>query len=150
MFHRLTRHTVRRLAEIVGLVTLAGCCAVVLHTRVYERFDRVRIRVVTSALQSDDGAVVVPISEAISLAGMPTALILRLQNNSPIVGQTVKANGGGSPLDCSVTPTSAPSRRSARRPGSASYVMRSMPTESCRTAHRQGSRVSSISGWPVG
>ena len=81
MFRRLTRHSVRRLVKIVGLVTLAGCCAVALPTRVYTRFDRVRIKVVTSPVQSVDGAVVVPISEATSLAGLPTALIL--QNDSP-------------------------------------------------------------------
>ena len=40
MFRRLTRHSVRRLVKIVGLVTLAGCCAVALPTRVYTARER--------------------------------------------------------------------------------------------------------------
>ena len=67
----------------MGLVILAGCSAVTLHARVYEQFDRVRIRVVTSELRSVDGSVVVPLPDVTSLSGMPTAIVLRLQNGSP-------------------------------------------------------------------
>ena len=84
--------------QVVGLIALSGCCAVALHTRVYERFDRVRIKVVTSALQPVDGAVVVPISDAAGLAGMPAALILGLQNGGP-EARTIGITVNGAWLD---------------------------------------------------
>lgn len=83
MFHGLKRHPRLALTKIVGLVVLAGCSAVALHTRVYEQFDRVRITIVRSERASVDGSVVVPLPDVTRLAGMPTAVVLQLQNRSP-------------------------------------------------------------------
>ena len=83
MFHGLTRQPRLALTKIVGLVVLAGCSAVVLHARVYEQFDRVRITVVRSERPSVDGSLVVQLPDVTRLAGMPTAVVLQLQNRSP-------------------------------------------------------------------
>ena len=82
MFQELKRQPRIGLAKIIGLVILAGCCATAFHARVYQQFDRVRIRVVTSEVQAVDGSVVVPLPDLTSLAGMPTAIVLRVQNGS--------------------------------------------------------------------
>ena len=78
-----TLHRVRsRLLRFVGVVAVAGCCAAVFHTRVYYEFDRIRIRVVTTPRPSVDGRVVVSLPDVDSLAETPTAVIVRLRNES--------------------------------------------------------------------
>ena len=69
-------------ARAVGIVTIAACCAVVFHTRVYKQFDPVRIRIVETNQISADRSVVLTLPDVASLSGSPTAIILRLRNRS--------------------------------------------------------------------
>ena len=68
--------------RFVAVVAMAGCCAAVFHTLVYYEFERTRIRVVTTPQPSVDGRVVVFLPDIDSLAETPTAVILRLRNES--------------------------------------------------------------------
>ncbi len=94
MFHRLKRPPLIGLVKIIGLAIIAVCSATALHTRVYQQFDRVRIRVVTSEVQAVDGSVVVPLPDLTSLAGMPTAIVLQAQNGSPETRTVLLVVGG--------------------------------------------------------
>ena len=95
MPHGMTRQSRRRLARVAALVAVAGCCAATLQLRVYDRFDRVRIRVVRSTLSPVDGVVVVPVPEVAALADAPAALILRLRNRG-VEARTVEVAVNGS------------------------------------------------------
>ena len=64
----------------VLLLTIAGCCATILYTRVYTDFERVRVRVVTTERASSQQAVVVSLPDLSGLAEFPTAVVLRLEN----------------------------------------------------------------------
>ena len=95
-------HRVRsRLVQFVGVVAIAGCCAAVFHTRVYYEFSRTRIRVVTTQQPSVDGRIVVVLPDLESLTATPTAVILRLRNESA-EDRTVEMFLGGAPLGRSV------------------------------------------------
>ena len=95
-------HRVRsRLVQFVGVVAIAGCCAAVFHTRVYYEFSRTRIRVVTTQQPSVDGRIVVFLPDLESLTATPTAVILRLRNESA-EDRTVQMFLGGAPLGRSV------------------------------------------------
>ena len=76
------------LTPFVLLLVLATFCATVLYTRVYARFDRVRIQVVTAERASSQRSVVVPLPDLSDLFGFPTAIVLRLEN-SGLVDRTV-------------------------------------------------------------
>lgn len=126
MFPELKRQPRIGLVKIIGLVILAGCCATAFHARVYQQFDRVRIRVVTSEVQAVDGSVVVPLPDLTSLVGMPTAIVLRVQNGSTET-RTVALVVRGAEVD-----------RFVIRPTQSLRVDFSIPT---RTSLHEGDRV---------
>ena len=59
---------------------MAASCAAVFHSRVYNEFDRVRVRVVTTPQVAVDGTIDVPLPAVDGLVQGPTAIILRLHN----------------------------------------------------------------------
>ena len=83
--------------QAVGLVLLAACCAVVLHTRVYKQFDHVRAKIVTAEQSPIDGLLVVPLDPT-RLVGASTSVVLRLANRSPDT-RTVRITIGTTPID---------------------------------------------------
>jgi hypothetical protein len=68
--------------RLVLLAALAGCCAAVLYARTYVDFERIRIRVVTTAQPAVDGRITVPLPRAPKLAGQPASVVLRLENHA--------------------------------------------------------------------
>ena len=60
---------------------LAGLCAVVLHARVYDHFERVRFRVLGAAQAASLGVVSVALPDLSRLSGQPAAIVLRLIND---------------------------------------------------------------------
>ncbi len=62
---------------------LAGCCAVVLYSRVYLDFQRVRVSLVREETVPAGGSVLVPLPDLSGLEGQATAIIIRLANEQP-------------------------------------------------------------------
>ena len=81
-----------RLTRVLLLTVLAGCCATVLYAQVYLQFDRVRIKVVTTERPSTQGSVVVSLPDLTRLAGIPAAIILRLENGEIARTVTISIN----------------------------------------------------------
>ena len=95
--------------RLLGLAVLAACCAAVLYGRVYQEFDRVRIKVVTASQFSSGNSLVVSLPDLTRLSGAPTAVVLRLRNSSRET-RTVGIAVGDSVLDR----VAVPSRRTVR------------------------------------
>ncbi len=72
------------LTRVLLITALAGCCATVLYARVYQQFDRVRVKVVTTEHRPSGGSVVVPLPDLSGLAGFPPAVVLRLENRDRV------------------------------------------------------------------
>ena len=70
---------VRLRRAIAWPLLLAAICVTVLGTRVYVDFERVRVRVVTSSRPADGSSLIVPLRNQQELAGLPVAIILRIQ-----------------------------------------------------------------------
>ena len=70
--------------RVLLLTAFAGCCATVLYARVYQQFDRVRVKVVTTERRPSGGFVVVPLPDLSGLAGFPPAVVLRLENRDRV------------------------------------------------------------------
>src|SRR6266571_69722 len=61
---------------------VAGCCALVLYSQVYIRFERVRLIVLSAPERPAAGkSLVIALPEASRLAGHPVSIILRLSNS---------------------------------------------------------------------
>ena len=76
----------RRLAHprFVALL-LAGFCAIVLHARVYDDFERVRVQIVRTTRTASLGAVTVTLPDLSRLSGQPAAIVLRFTNDGSAV-----------------------------------------------------------------
>ena len=72
------------LTRVLLITALAGCCATVLYARVYQQFDRVRVKVVTTERRPSGGSVVVPLPDLSGLAGFPPVVVLRLENRDRV------------------------------------------------------------------
>ena len=88
----------------VAALTLAIFCAVLLHERVYDDFERQRVRVARGEQFSTLGTVAVPLPDLSGLAGQPAALILRLANEGPTTRVARVAIGGAILGDVSLAP----------------------------------------------
>lgn len=83
-----------RVTRVLLLAALAGCCATVLYSRVYWRFERVRIKVVTTDRPACGGVVTSTLPDMSRLAGYPAAIVLRLENDERAARTvTVTLNG---------------------------------------------------------
>ena len=78
----MTRHAWHQVVRYAAFVVVAGFCATVFHARVYNEFDRVRVRVVTTPQIAVDGTLDVPLPAVDGLAHGPIAIILRLRSDS--------------------------------------------------------------------
>ena len=79
-------------------------CAIVLHERVYDDFERQRVRLTSGLHAAALGAVTVRLPDLSGLAGQPAALILRLFNEGPTTRVARVAVGGITVADVSLSP----------------------------------------------
>ena len=83
---------------------LAGFCAFVLHTRVYDDFERVRFRIVRAARAASLGVVSVTLPDLSRLSGQPAAIILRFTNDGSAMRVARVAVGGATLADVPLAP----------------------------------------------
>lgn len=68
-------------ARILASIVLAGCCALVAHTRVYSDFELTRFKLVTTATAAVDGSVVIALPDLQRLGGKAPAIVARVRND---------------------------------------------------------------------
>ena len=83
---------------------LAGFCAIVLHARVYDDFERVRVRVLGVARAASLGVVSVTLPDLSRLSGHPAAIVLRFTNDGSAVRRVRVAAGDTTIGDVSLAP----------------------------------------------
>ncbi len=70
--------------RVVLFAALAACCATVLFARVYQQFERVRVKVVRTEQGPSRGSIDIPLPDLSSLAGFSPAVILRAVNREGV------------------------------------------------------------------
>ena len=83
---------------------LAGFCAIVLHTRVYDDFERVRFLIVRAARAASLGVVSVTLPDLSRLSGQPAAIVLRFTNDGSAMRVARVAVGGATLADVPLAP----------------------------------------------
>ena len=83
---------------------LAGFCAIVLHARVYDDFERLRFHLVRAGRAASNGAVTVTLPDLSRLSGQPAAIILRFTNDGPAVRLARVTVGGATFADVPLAP----------------------------------------------
>ena len=83
---------------------LAGLCATVLHARVYDNFERVRVQIVREARAASLGAVTVTLPDLSRLSGQPAAIVLRFTNDGSASRVARVAVGNATLAEVSLAP----------------------------------------------
>ena len=83
---------------------LAGFCAIVLHARVYDDFERLRFPIVRSERAAALGTVAVTLPDLSRLSGQPAAIVLGLANDGPASRVARVAIGGATLADVPLAP----------------------------------------------
>ena len=79
-------------------------CAIVLHARVYDDFERLRFPIVRTEQPASLGSVAVTLPDLSRLSGQPAAIILRLANNDSALRVVRIAIGGATLADVPLAP----------------------------------------------
>ena len=82
-----------RVRPLARALCLAVICTVVLATRVYVDFERVRVRLVTEPTAPDGQSVTIPLRNQNQLAGLPAAVILRVRAGTDPASITAALDG---------------------------------------------------------
>ena len=82
-----------RVRPLARALCLAVICTVVLATRVYVEFERVRVRLVTEPTAPDGQSVTIPLRNQNQLAGLPAAVILRVRAGTDPASLTASLDG---------------------------------------------------------